>query len=123
MAVNKKAYVRTLEVFIAFAITFTFLIYVIGHLTNAPEMEKAEIFILNNFEQRPDFRNCVFDNNATCIESMIDTSISEEYDYRITVNDASFTRDSTLFTDSLYLTGDSASEPYHVRLYYWKKGG
>ena len=117
---NKKAYLRTLEVFIAFMMTFAFLIFIAGSRESATQPERPQLYILQNFEQRPDFRSCVYTLNTTCIEEMLDTSIPTAYGFHVTVNDGTYEREENLFIDTLYITGDTAKDQYVVRLYYWK---
>jgi len=121
MRLTKKAYLRTLEAFMAFVMTFAFLIFIVSTRESALQPEKPQLYVLRNFEQRPDFRECIYTNNVTCIEDMIDSSIPAAYDFHITVNDASYKREDNIFIDLLYITGDSASDQYTVRMYYWKK--
>lgn len=117
---NKKGYLRTLEVFIVFVITFGFLIFIAAsrHASSVPE--RPNIYILKNFEQRPDFRECVHSLNTSCLTSMVNTTMPRAYDFHVTVNDASYTRDDNLFVDTLYITGNSSTNYYIVRLYYWR---
>ena len=117
----KQAYVRTLEAFIAFTITFIFLIFLLSMFRGAESTQQQDIRVLKNFEQRPEFRACVYANNVTCIVSLVNSSVPEEFDYEITINDASFTRDEELHVDALYITGGEAENQYVVRLYYWRR--
>ena len=117
----KKEYFRTLEAFIAFTITFIFLIFLLSMLRGAESPQEQQIRVLKQFEQRPDFRNCVYSNNITCLTSLVNGTVPEDYDYQITINDASFTNDEDLFVDALYITGGSSDEHYVVRLYHWRR--
>ncbi|MBU0461998.1 MAG: hypothetical protein KJ574_05410 [Nanoarchaeota archaeon] len=111
----------TLEVFIAFFITFAFIIFVVSTREYATTPENAQLFVLKNYEQRPDFRDCVYENNITCVEDMMNASMPRAYDFHMTVNDPTYERDENLYVDTLYITGDTAGQQYVVRLYYWKK--
>ena len=117
---NKKAYLRTLEAFIAFIMTFAFLIFIVGSRESASIPEHPQLYILNNFEQRPDFRDCVYEFNTTCIEDLVNSSIPTAYGFEVTVNDGTYEREDNLFIDTLYITGNTATDQYIIRLYYWK---
>ncbi|MFC1754395.1 hypothetical protein ACFL96_13555 [Thermoproteota archaeon] len=121
MRLRKKAYMRTLEAFIAFIMTFSFLIFIAASRHSSTEPDTPQLYVLHNFEQRPDFRDCVYINNITCIEDLVNSSIPRAYGFHATVNDASYEREENTFVDSLYLTGSTASSQYVVRLYYWKE--
>lgn len=119
---RRKAYLRTLEAFIAFILAFSFLIFIVSAKSRAAIPEHPDLFVLRNFEQRDDFRSCVYTENLTCLKDMVSTSVPVAYNYDVTVNDATHESDANLFLDTLYVTGSTASQQYMVRLYYWKEG-
>ena len=123
--VNKKAYMRTLEVFMAVLITFIFVIYVVPtyYRERAPE---TGINILNSLEDN--LRDCA---NTSCVENAInsfDSDFGKKYNYIINISSDVNTVVSGLpaakkiFSDSVFIAGNSTSyDPRIIRLYYWYK--
>jgi len=121
---NKKAYLRTLEVFFAFLATFIFVIYVVPtYVTGGIPAESINLLTpLAN-----DVRDC---NNESCVESIIinfDPDFARRYDYKINISSdlnaiVTGLPRKNIYTDSVYISGNITNyEPKIIRLYYWEK--
>jgi len=110
---NKKAYARTLEAFIAFIMTFSILILVVGSNDNSGSAD-LELNILTKYQQIPEFRECITSTNSTCVEELLSAEIPKNLNYKITINDASFEKEGNLYVESAYIQNN------YVRLYYWE---
>jgi len=120
---DKKAYLRTLEVFMAFLATFIFVIYVVPtYVTGDAPAESINLLTpLAN-----DLREC---GNASCVESIItdfDPDFARRYDYKINIStnlNAVVTGlpRKNIYTDSVYMAGNITNySPRIIRLYYWE---
>lgn len=125
---NKKGYMRTLEVMLAFILTFSFMMLVI----NQPvflQKDTSEEDILKNLVLDTDFRNGVFDIVGNCVDqdsgflvANLTALALEDHSFYI-CNDAKPTLPKkNVYVDSAVITGNITAlldEPY-VKLYYWK---
>jgi len=121
---DKKAFVRTLEVFIAVVVTFIFINFVIP-LRTATDVTASSTHILEVLEQNDDFRDCVVEYNITCINNSIDYYLPDAYSFTFNVSDdpnigvPDLPRKEVL-VDSIFVAGNiSAYTPRIVRVYYW----
>lgn len=115
---NKKGYVRTLEAFIAFFITFLFVVFVVlkGVETNS---DRPELQVLETLEQQSSFRDCVYSNNETCMREEIDQFIPLTYQFNVGFTADPPQTDGNIFTETLFVTGDSTGDYKVIYLYYW----
>ncbi len=121
---NKKAFLRTVEV--ALAIIGTFLIaYLIFPGSSTPQ-ETENLGILPVLEQNPAFRKCVVSLNHTCMETFFEEYLPANYDfaYDVTENPEQVHAnlpDKEAFSESVYVAGTIALyNPKIIKLYYWR---
>ena len=119
-----KAYIRTLEMFIAIVITFIFLMFVIPK--NMSRAEEKELHFLAKLEQESNFRNCVISSNISCINSSVSQLIPSRYDYTLITDDKLNTPETLplakIGADSIMIKGNMTnSTTKFVQVFYWKK--
>ncbi len=119
---KKKGYIRTLEAFIAFFLTFLFMVFVV--LKGIPEEpERTNFHILENLEQQDSFRRCVYEENITCMDEQVRESIPLTYDHKITINNPKPPQTyKNTYTETLFMTSNQTSDYKVIYLYYWAIG-
>lgn len=119
---GKKAYVRTIEAFAAFFITFIFILVLILH-TQAVQPKIAPQNVLSTLEFDETFRECVIANNFTCLDSKIQERLSSRFDFTLKVDDLGALpyQQKQIFVESLFLTTDTTEDYRIVKLHYWYK--
>ena len=123
MRVKRKAYVRTLEAFIAFFITFIFVVFVVLKGISAKPL-KTQLDILPALEQRDDFRNCVYEENNTCIEEIVRPFVPGAYRFKVSVDrPAPFKGAKDIYTETVFIASNQTSDYKVVYLYYWSVTG
>ncbi len=123
---NKKAYMKTLEVFIATMITFTFIIYIIP--TDRAENNNLADSLLKNIEEDLEFRNCVIMEDTTCLNNKINISFYGAYEYDFLIFDDPLTEPDYLnttsdkvYTYSRVFSGNYTNyNPKILKIYYWE---
>lgn len=124
---DKKGYMKTIEVTIAFVLSFGFLMLLTVY-SSPYESSDFDEGILYNFLTNDEFRNCVVYENQLCIIDMIESEnlrFKSLYDYTFiftedpnTIIDVDV--DSEIFVESLFISGDYENyDPKFVILYYW----
>jgi competence protein ComGC len=121
---NKKAYVKTIEMFIAIVMTFIFLVILIPR---ASQQDKQDVGtgILARLEQRDAFRSCVLLRDNSCLYDLVNNSLPRRYQFDITVSeDPSYkpvlNATENIYTDSVFIAGnDTMYNGTTVRLFYW----
>ncbi len=122
---DRKAYLRTLEAIIAIFITFFFLAYITPEKT--PSESGAEnIHILPELSKSLAFRNCVLSQNVSCINTTIDDSIPNQYNFLFNLSSNPHVTvalpNKRVFGDASFIVGNSTSyKPTILRLYYWSR--
>ena len=121
--IEKKGYMRTLEAFFAFFITFIFVVFVVlKGIGAAPGHDPLDI--LPALEQREDFRTCVHAENTTCIELLADPFIPGTYDHKISIGAPEpFKGAKNIYTETVFVVGNTTNNYVIVYLYYWPKSG
>jgi hypothetical protein len=120
---SKKAYVHTIEAFIAFFITFIFVIYIISKGVS-PKAEQPALNILDSLEQRDDFRDCVYAVNLTCAENIISSYVPSTYNFKVSIGAPEpFKGSKDIYTETLFMVGNQTNNYKIVYLYYWLKSG
>ena len=118
---NKKAYVRTLEAFFAFFITFMFVILVVSKGETTKPLNN-NLDILNNINERSDFRDCIYIRNSTCAKDLIYPLIPTKYDFDIGIDKPLFfSTIKDIRTETLFVSSNQTSIYHTVYLYYWNK--
>ncbi|MBW2968040.1 hypothetical protein KY362_06150 [Candidatus Woesearchaeota archaeon] len=121
--VGRKAYVRTIESFFAFFITFIFVVFVV-YKGVAPKPLPAELDILPALEQRDDFRNCVYAENSTCIEDIVDPFIPSSFNHKVAIGAPEpFKGAKDIYTETIFIVSNQTSRHHVVYLYYWPLSG
>ena len=126
MDMNRKAYLRTIEVMIAILVTFLFVYYVFPKSQTPQESEN--LGILNVLEKSPDFRNCVIIPDYNCTESYLRSYMPKNYDFVFDISEnpgvvRANLPEKNINTETVYIAGNiSAYAPKIVSLYYWRIG-
>jgi hypothetical protein len=112
---------RTIEAMLAFLITFIFLVYIVFKGVDT-KPESIDLGVLSELEQRDDFRDCIYANNASCVESLADEFIPDSYDLKVSIGPSSpFKGAKDIYTETLFVVTNS-SDNIIVYLYYWPTG-
>lgn len=119
--VNKKAFMRTLEVVAAVVVTFIFVIYIIPQ-AEPIERRDQRIEILAQLKDNPDFLSCIAETDQDCISQILRENIPKKYDFEvlITSNPKESISDlpkKEVYVDSIFLVG--SPENTIVKVYYW----
>jgi len=123
---NKKAYVRTVEVFIAVLITFIFITFIIP-VEQPAVRTKQEINALHLLEEYEHFRSCSMMPDEqlaeNCINATISPFIPKKFDYKLSVSDKTVELpEKQVYVESLFMAANITHyEPRIIRLYYWLK--
>lgn len=120
---SKKAFMKTVEVFIAAMITFTFVIVFIPRDVSVVDDQSS--FRLRNLEVDDNFRNCIFASDYTCINSTLDLILGGRflYDYEIYSNQGeakSIPGNNVHIYTWLYAGNYTIYDPTIFKLYYWR---
>ena len=122
--VNKKGYLRTLEVVFAVLLTFIFIIYMLPTYITAGGAEES-LDVLSPI--KTNIRNCF---STTCVETAIidfEANFANKFNYVINISDSSDIIVSGLpnervFADSVFIAGNSTSyNPRIIRIYYFTR--
>jgi hypothetical protein len=120
---NRKGYVHTLEAFLAFFMTFIFVVFIVLKGVS-PKPVKDDLDVLKSLEQRDDFRECVFANNVSCVENITDPFIPASYNYKISINAPEpFKGSKDIYTETVFITSNQTGDYKVVYLYYWVLSG
>ena len=117
---NRKAYVRTLEAFLAFFITFVFVVLIV----NKGELTKPlnnELNILSSLNERDDFRYCIYTSNTSCIDNLVSPLMPSRYDFNMSIDKPLFfNTQKDIRTETLFIASNQTSSYHSVYLYYWR---
>ena len=120
---KSKAYLRTLEAFFAFFITFLFVVFVVLQGTGAKPL-KSEIGALVAVEQRDDFRTCIYSENTTCAEGIIDPFVPAAYEFKVSIGAPEpFKGAKDIYTETVFIASNQTNDYKIVYLYYWPVSG
>ncbi len=122
--VNKKAYLRTIEVVIAVLATFMFVVYVMPtYVTGETPAESVDLLI----SIADNIRDC---QNISCVDSAVssfDPVFVKRYDYIINISSdpnaiVSGLPRKDIYIDSVYIAGNISNyDPKIIKLYYWER--
>ena len=120
---DRKAFMKTMEVFMAVLITFTFVIVFLPR--DIPNADDQTHYLLSNIEHNRDFRNCVLIENASCINATIDDVLQGRFEYTYTIfdtyEDNPTIRQDTIRTYMWFFSGnETLYAPKIFKLYYWR---
>ena len=114
---------RTLEAFLAFFITFIFVVFIVLKGVS-PKALKAQLDVLPALEQRDDFRECVYAENATCVENMVFDFVPPAYKFRISIDDPNpFKGAKDIYTETVFIASNQTNDYKIVYLHYWSVSG
>ncbi|MBW3011565.1 hypothetical protein KY311_00095 [Candidatus Woesearchaeota archaeon] len=130
---NKKAYLKTVEVLLAILLGGAFIIYVIpSSLTRGIEQDPVDL--LENLEYNNEFRQLMIFNQSNCIDaellarSFLPARFKYSYAFSAValdnINDIpeSLPTDKRVYADTLFLAGNSSEyKPVVVKLFYWNE--
>ncbi len=120
---KKKAYMRTMEAFFAFFITFIFVVFVVLKGVGA-KMPHEPLDVLAALEQRDDFRGCIYSNNATCAENIIEPFIPASYNFKLSIGTPDpFKGAKDIYTETIFIASNQTNDYRVVYLYYWLLSG
>ena len=122
-SIRKKGYMRTMEAFLAFFLTFVFVVLIVMKGTAAkPSMEQFEV--LPALSQRDDFRACVYAGNTTCAEQLIDPFIPGSFRYKVSIGSPEpFKGAKDIYTETVFITSNQTNVYKVIFLYYWPVTG
>lgn len=119
----RKAYIRTLEAFLAFFITFIFVVFILLKGTGAKPL-RTQLDILPALEQRDDFRDCVYASNTSCIEDIVEPLVPGAYNFKISLDRPDpFKGAKDIYTETVFIASNQTGEHRIVYLYYWHVSG
>jgi hypothetical protein len=114
---------RTLEAFFAFFITFIFVVLIVLKGTGVKPL-KEPVDALLALEQREDFRDCIYAENRTCAEDLVEPFIPSSYNYKISINTPDpFKGAKDIYTETVFITSNQTNDYKIVYLYYWPVSG
>ncbi len=122
----KKAFVKTLEAFIAVILTFVFIVVVLQRF-NPGEKRVENVYIMSVLEQNVAFRACAIDQNQTCVESNVAALLPAKFGFNVSISsDPDHVLEGLpkkqIYVDSVYIAGNNTQyRPQIVKLYYWTK--
>jgi hypothetical protein len=123
---DKSAYFKTLEAFIALFIMLTFLVVFIPSQRTLSDITEPLGF-LSHLRQDESFRHCGTARNTTCINQTLDRQIGDNFDFIFSVSDDPGTFVSNLptkrvFSESVYMAGNiSNTSTTIIRVFYYSK--
>jgi hypothetical protein len=120
---RKQAFMKTVEVFIAILVTFTFVLVVLPK--EVPDINDQSIFRLRNLDVDDDFRNCVLRDDSACINTTIDSVFEGRFLYDYEIYDSG--NSPLLVIDEVevrtyswfYAGNQTAYNPKTFKLFYW----
>ena len=123
---DKQGVFRTIEALIAIFITFAFLIIFL------PQQREQAAFqtppnVLATLRSNDDFRNCVIQQNFTCINQTVDRNLEDKYEFKVNISEnpnAAIPGLPTkrVYANSMFVAGNTTnSTSMIVRLYFWAK--
>ncbi|MFC1697755.1 hypothetical protein ACFL1H_05455 [Nanoarchaeota archaeon] len=119
----KKGWIRTVEVTIAIVIVLAFMISIVP----TPQQRSLTNFnLLQSLENNDIFRNCLIEENNTCIYNIIDERLIDSYNFNFTItNSTDITLpnlpDKDITSESLVISGNETYyNPLIIRLWYWR---
>ena len=125
--VNKKAYLRTLEVAFAILLTMSVLVFVFSKAKLPSDDAFSSINVLENLEFNTEFRNCVVGGNESCVVNMVNNSLPALYrsSFNVVITDdinyiPGNLPDKRVYADSVFIAGNIYNySPKIVKLFYW----
>ncbi|MFW6230542.1 MAG: hypothetical protein ACOC32_00805 [Nanoarchaeota archaeon] len=125
MMTGKKAFMKTVEAFLAIMITFMFLLVFLPR--DIRYTDDQSYYRLDTLERDDAFRNCVLLENPTCIDSTIDTLFEGKYlytydIYRYADEAREFNRTDVRTYTWFYAGNLTSYRPIVFKLYYWDPG-
>ncbi len=124
---GKKAYLKTLEAFLALIITFAFVLYLIPTPENDVTQDTSTL--LSSMIKRETFRvyaanltTCIYKGENTSINVLLDTELKTYINYSICLQgDIPSLPRKKVNVESVYITGNLTDRNDRIiKLYYWE---
>lgn len=117
---NKKGFVKILEVLLAVLITMAILM----GIQNAIKVDKeVKIINIRQFANDDTFRQCVIDKNATCVDEFLSDNLllQNSYEYVIAFDMVPSLPKQEVYVESAYIAGNKTDTTNtKVSIYYWR---
>ena len=119
---NKIGFMKTVEVFMAIIILFTFLIFLVPR--DSRSQDSQSLFRLQNLERDDVFRDCVISRNSTCINETLNAVFQGAYLYDYVLYEFAeplvMMDHSNVNLYTWFFAGTRKEfRPIHFRLFYW----
>ena len=127
--VDKKGYLKVIEVLIAFVLTYWFITFVITANIQKDDRDLEHPFPLSKVPIDT-VRNCILAHNTSCVEQALDEynpGLDNRYELTVIImNKTESPRidvpDKKVFIDSRYRSGNvTVYDPRITRVYIWKR--
>jgi hypothetical protein len=124
--INKQGVFRTIEAFIALFITFLFLTVFIPQ-QREQAIPQTPPNVLATLRGNDDFRNCVIQQNLTCVNSTIDKNLEDKYGFKVNISENPNAAipglpTTRVYANSMFVAGNTTNATkLVVRLYFWAK--
>ncbi len=123
LSMNKKGFMKTVEVFIAILVTFTFILAVLPK--QVPDINDQSIFRLKNIDEDDTFRNCVLRDDSACINTTLDELLEGRFLYEYEIYESGkvshlVVDENEVRTYSWFYAGNyTLYQPTIFKLFYW----
>ena len=125
--VNKKAFMKTIEILLVIILSTLFLLVVLPKQQQTTETKSKAYLIY--LEKDADFRNFIISNTACYNSSSVEASrfirryLPDDLDFILcSGTKATDLPEKNVFVDSLFFSGNISNIEYKtIRLYYWVK--
>ena len=127
---QKRGFAKTIEAVIAVVLSFLFIAFFIPPASTHSDFIKPDLNLVYILEQDTNFRNCVMNENYSCLNATLDyyyPYFDDVYEYRMNVSADPSAAGVQLppvevHLESLMVAGnDTFLYPKTLRLYYWEK--
>jgi len=127
--VDKKGYLKVIEVLIAFVLTYWFITFVITANIQKDDRDMEHPYPLRKVPIDT-VRNCIISSNTTCVDEALmeyNPGFDNLYEHTIIIMDRTDSPnvdlpDKKVFIDSRYISGNVTSyDPKVTRVYIWKR--
>ncbi|MFP4656180.1 MAG: CARDB domain-containing protein [Candidatus Woesearchaeota archaeon] len=121
---DKRAFMKTVEAFLAIIIVFTFVVFFMPR--DVRTSNDQSIFRLKYLELDDGFRQCVIERNDSCIETTINDVFEERYSfdyvlYEYVEPEVNIEEDAVKVYSWFFAGTREKFKPTHFKLLYWDK--
>ncbi|HLD89105.1 MAG TPA: hypothetical protein VI894_02765 [Candidatus Nanoarchaeia archaeon] len=124
--IDKKAFMKVIEVGIAIVLTYLFLILITPKQVPASSRQQVSES-LSVLQQSVEFRNCVITEDSRCINESISRFLRASFDFRYSISDnpnyaLQELPQKIIFVDSIFISGSTTNyKPRIFKVYYWTR--